>query len=226
MALHGESDEAPRPLGRPRAIPRTLSSSVHEEILEGAARLFEANGYTATSTRAIAVEVGLRQASLFHYFARKEDILTELLDRTVRPALDMVSRHALEGFDADVALWLLAHEDVANLCQGPNNLGMLQLLPEVQGSQFEWFWRRRRKLFRMYVAQIDRGERDGLFFDVDQFTGDVVFGMVESVITFRPQRRAHAATPSVIADAVLRVCGVTPRRLHLVHAIVDRLEEW
>src|ERR1700693_2995911 len=154
---------APRPVGRPRALPQALSVDVREEILAAAAGLFEQRGYTATSTRAIASEVGLRQASLFHYFARKEDILVELLDRTLRPTLEGVRSTHLEKYDPDLALWLLVRADAANLCRGPHNLGALQLLPEVQEPQFEWFWRRRRQLFRVYARQVARGCSSGEF---------------------------------------------------------------
>jgi AcrR family transcriptional regulator len=198
---------------------------VQEEILVVAAGLFESNGYTATSTRAIALAVGLRQASLFHYFDRKQDILTELLDRTVRPALDLVSRMPLEDFDADVALWLLVHTDVANLCRGPHNLGALQLLPEARGPQFDWFWRRRHQLFRVYSQQIVRGIDEGLFTHADQHTtADVVFGLVESVITARPPFRRRATTPAVMADAALRTCGVTQGRIRKAATAVRQLE--
>ena len=178
-----------------------------------AARLFEANGYTATSTRAIAVEVGLRQASLFHYFARKEDMLTELLDRTVRPTLEMARRLRLDQFEPELALWHLARVDVANLCRGRENLGSLQLLPEVSGPQFAWFWRRRRQLFRVYARLIARGCESGAFPDADpRSSPHVVFGLVESVITAGPVFRRRPTTPAVIADATLRVCGVPPGR--------------
>jgi AcrR family transcriptional regulator len=68
-------------VGRPRADPRSSTADPQEEILAAAADLFATVGYTAASTRAIAQAVGLRQASLFHYFPRKEAILDELLDR-------------------------------------------------------------------------------------------------------------------------------------------------
>ncbi len=162
MAKHSIESLSTRPVGRPRADPRELSNSVSEEILAVAAGLFETYGYTATSTRAIAVEVGLRQASLFHYFARKQDILSELLDRTLRPALELSDRIGLDDYEADTALWLLVEADVANLCQGPYNLGALQLLPEARDPQFSWFWRRRRQLFKVYEDHIRRGIASGV----------------------------------------------------------------
>ena len=42
-------------------------------------------GYTGTSTRTIAEAVGIRQASLYHYFKTKDDILCALLSQTVTP---------------------------------------------------------------------------------------------------------------------------------------------
>jgi len=191
-----------------------------------AAGLFEHNGYAATSTRMIATEVGLRQASLFHYFARKEDVLTELLDRTVRPALEIARRQALERHDPATALWLLSREDTANLCRGPHNLGALQLLPEVRsGPQFDWFWRRRNQLFRVYGRFIARGCASGDFPEADpRGSADVVFGLVESVITASPSFRRRSTTPVVIADAVLRVCGVAPTQARRVARAADQRE--
>jgi AcrR family transcriptional regulator len=216
-----------RPVGRPRAIPRDISSSVREEILSVAAGLFESNGYTATSTRGIAAAAGLRQASLFHYFVRKQDILTELLDRTVRPALELTGRVALEEFDADVGLWLLVHVDVANLCRGPHNLGALQLLPEARHPQFNWFWRRRRQLFKIYADQILRGIDSGLLPYAQRGTSaEVVFGLVESVIIARTSFRQLKTTPVVMADAALRTCGVTSARIKKAAAAQRHLEDW
>jgi AcrR family transcriptional regulator len=192
-----------------------------------AAGLFESSGYTATSTRTIAADVGLRQASLFHYFARKQDILTELLDRTVRPALDLAGHVALEDFDADVGLWLLVHVDVANLCRGPHNLGALQLLPEARHPQFNWFWRRRRQLFKVYADQIVRGIDSGLLPRAQRDTSvEVVFGLVESVIIARASFRRLTTTPVVMADAALRTCGVSSGRIRKAAAAQHQLEDW
>ena len=181
-----------------------------------AAELFAENGFTATSTRAIADVVGLRQASLFHYFARKEDMLIELLDRTVRPTLDTVYRLKLEDYDPELALWHLTRVDTANLC-APQNLGALQLLPEVRGDQFQFFWRRRNQLFRVYARLIARGYDTGVFREADpRVSTDLVFGLVESVITASHSFRRRPTTPVVIADAALRICGMPPSKARAV----------
>jgi AcrR family transcriptional regulator len=208
-------------------VPQLVPADVRDEILDAAAGLFATYGYTATSTRAIAVEVGLRQASLFHYFARKDEILSELLDRTLRPTLEGVHRHQLEEYEPELALWLLVRADVANLCRGPHNLGALQLLPEVQDPQFDWFWRRRHKLFRIYSRYIARGYASGAFPEADRRTAaDVIFGLVESVITAEDSFRRRGTTPAVIADAALRICGVSPSRVRVIGRRARGFGDW
>jgi AcrR family transcriptional regulator len=201
-------------VGRPRANPRSSTAEPQEEILQAAAKLFTSEGYTATSTRAIAQAVGLRQASLFHYYPRKEAILSELLDRTLRPTLEMGRRLEQADLGAEATLWLLAKRDVENLCTGPHNLGALQLLPEARGEQFAWFWRRRRQLLSFYRRTVQAGVEAGLFPEGDRPTmTDLVFGLVESVITAPPELRADPVTPAQVADAALRMLGVPPANL-------------
>jgi AcrR family transcriptional regulator len=214
------------PVGRPRAEPRSSTADPQEEILQAAAELFASEGYTATSTRAIAQAVGLRQASLFHYYPRKEAILAELLDRTLRPTLEMSRRLEQATLGPEATLWVLTERDVGNLCAGPHNLGALQLLPEARGDQFAWFWRRRQRLSSFYRRAIRAGAEIGLFPAATRATApDLVFGLVESVITARPVVRADPATPAQVADAALRMLGVTPARLERARSRAVRFVE-
>ncbi|HEX7444093.1 MAG TPA: TetR/AcrR family transcriptional regulator [Acidimicrobiales bacterium] len=214
------------PVGRPRADPRTSTADPQEEILQAAAELFASEGYTATSTRAIAQAVGLRQASLFHYYPRKEAILAELLDRTLRPTLEMSRRLEQAGLGPEATLWVLAERDVGNLCAGPHNLGALQLLPEARGEQFAWFWRRRQRLSSFYRRAVRAGVGAELFpAGTGPTAADLVFGLVESVITAKAVVRADPTTPSQIADAALRMLGVPQQRLERARARAVRFIE-
>ena len=79
--------------GRPRLVDRRRPGATPaDEILDAAAELFTTRGYTATSTRAIADAVGIRQASLYTHFRTKSAILVSLLDSTVGPALEQARR--------------------------------------------------------------------------------------------------------------------------------------
>jgi AcrR family transcriptional regulator len=214
------------PVGRPRADPRSSTVDPQEEILQAAAELFASDGYTATSTRAIAQAVGLRQASLFHYYPRKEAILAELLDRTLRPPLEMSRRLEQADLGPEATLWVLAERDVSNLCAGTHNLGALQLLPEARADQFAWFWRRRQRLFSFYRRAIRDGVQSDLFpAGAGSTAPELVFGLVESVITAKPVVRADPRTPSQIADGALRMLGVPPARLERARSTAVRFLE-
>src|SRR3569623_288667 len=77
--------------GRPRLhVQRRPGSTARDEILDAAGELFTTMGYTGTSTRSIADSVGIRQASLYHYFKTKDDNLCALLSQTVAPTLSFV----------------------------------------------------------------------------------------------------------------------------------------
>ncbi len=131
-------------VGRPRLIDDSDSDlSPREQILEVAAELFSENGFDATSTRAIAERVGIRQASLYYHFAGKDEILIELLTTSVRPSMDFVRQLEAQvpaGATPAGALYALAVIDVETLIRTPHNIGTLYLLPEVQHERYDGFW--------------------------------------------------------------------------------------
>jgi AcrR family transcriptional regulator len=212
----GSTAEEPTPrrrVGRPRANPNAGSDSPSEDILDAAAALFCSIGYSTTTTRQIADAAGLRQGSLFHYFARKEDILAQLLDRTVEPALRFVSWLDKVQTDPEVALATLVRADVANLCALPHNLGTLLLFPESRGERFEAYWARRAKLRKRYRAIVKAAAAGGRV-EVDdlQLTTDLIFGLVESVITWYPSTTGRWPDVIGLAMAEMVLAALVPRR--------------
>jgi AcrR family transcriptional regulator len=202
----------PRGPGRPRRIPAPGGADTREEILDLAAGLFTAHGYAATGTREIAAKVGLRQASLFHYFGRKDDILAELLDRTVSPTLEDTGWIEDAPAEPHVRLYVLAREDATNLCGGPPNLGVLQLLPEARGPRFATFWGKRGALRERYHRLIGQAASRGVLIEVpDEVVTDVVFGAVEATMTWYDASTgpSSAEVAETIASAAVR--GVLKR---------------
>ena len=82
----------PLPSSR-RASPRRRAP----EIIEAAARVFAERGFHGATTQDIADVLGIRQASLYYYFASKED------------ALELVCLHGVGGF----------HEAAKAIAAGP-----------------------------------------------------------------------------------------------------------
>jgi TetR/AcrR family transcriptional regulator, cholesterol catabolism regulator len=74
-----------------------------QHILDVAAKLFRARGYTETSLRDIGKQVGMKAGSLYYHFTSKEELAAEVLRIGVRRVHDAVvlAVDALGG-DADV----------------------------------------------------------------------------------------------------------------------------
>jgi AcrR family transcriptional regulator len=205
---------ATAPVGRPRSGDRQRPGRTpREEILDAAAELFTSRGYAATSTRTIADAVGVRQASLYYHFTSKEELLEELLAGTVRPSLAFAA--ALDPASSPEArLFSLAAFDTGVLCGGRWNLGVLYLLPEVRGERFERFRKERADLRAAYAGLLaELADIDGAATD-DDLT-DLVFGLVESVITIRSERPVADvdAMAARVASGCLRLAGVPAARI-------------
>ncbi|QKW23021.1 TetR/AcrR family transcriptional regulator [Kitasatospora sp. NA04385] len=204
----------PRPparVGRPRALgPSESELTPREEVLAAAAELFTENGYAATTTRAVAERAGLRQASMYHYFARKEDILATLLESTVEPSLLLATALlARPAVDPAARLWTLAAADAALLHRGLYNLGALYQLPEVRGERFAEFRRSRAELRSAYgelLHLIAPGEPGR------ELRCDLLLGLVEGGVAVVRGREGDGApgteeVGAAVADAALRLAG-------------------
>jgi AcrR family transcriptional regulator len=53
--------------------------STRERILDTSARLFAERGFSGTSIRDIAAELGIANPSIYHHFGSKQEILSELM---------------------------------------------------------------------------------------------------------------------------------------------------
>lgn len=192
--------------GRPRLEQRRRQGTTpRAEILDAAAELFTTKGYANTSTRAVADAVGLRQASLYHHFAAKDDILDALLAETVAGPVEFAQRMMAEPDDAVTQLYALALFDVRQLRTARWNLGALYLLPELRTERFVAFRRRRDEL---------RGHYERLAAESAAAAGEsgesriLPFRLVETVIAIRyDEGAATAEAERVIPDAVLRIVG-------------------
>lgn len=199
---------AARQTGRPRVSQVSpTGQGTHADVLAAAAALFCTRGYTSTSTHAIAEAAGIRQASLYHHFSRKQDVLLALLLETVQPSLDVAARLLTLDEAPSARLWALCYSDTRLLSDGPHNIGALYLLPEVSDESFQPFHQRRAELETTYRTLIAAcGVTDA------HAGAALVLALVESVILQR--KRGDDAThidAATIADAALRVLDL-PRQ--------------
>jgi AcrR family transcriptional regulator len=147
------------------------------EILVAAARIFHTRGYDSASLQDIADEVGIKKASIYHYFASKEDALNALLTKTAARGLEEVDRIGEEAQDPLAMLWMLVAAHVLRLCRN-----------QMESQFFLQAYRRtppdaRRRLladdFRyreMFTRTIGAGQAAGVF------RGDIDAGLASILI--------------------------------------------
>ncbi|GAC1401410.1 MAG: transcriptional regulator AmtR [Mycobacterium sp.] len=207
--------------GRPRLKKqRRPGQTPRAEILDAAAELFTLRGYANTSTRGIADAVGMRQASLYHHFATKDDILEALMADTVAEPLRLATRLLAHTAPPACRLYALARLDVGQLCASRWNLAALYLLPELRTDRFAAF-RDRRDTLRGHYATLSEAvvaECDGISEAVA-----LPFRLVETVINARsddghPPPEANRVIPA----AALRLLGWSGD-IEQVHAAAAKL---
>ncbi len=209
----------PPRVGRPRAKgPSDSELTPRAEVLAAAAELFTVSGYAATTTRAVAERAGLRQASLYHYFAGKEDILATLLESTVQPSLSFAGAllaRPVPEVAAGAGLWALAAFDAELLFGGLYNLGALYQLPEVRGERFAGFRRSRGELKAAYgtlLAAVDPAHAPS---HEPALRTDLLLGLVEGGVAVARETggRSPRAVGEAVADAALRLAGRTTAQI-------------
>jgi AcrR family transcriptional regulator len=205
-----EAELGRRRAGRPRLRPASDTEvAPRAEILDAAAELFVSQGLAATTTRQIAARVGIRQASLYYYFAGKDEILLELLTQSVRPSLEVAAELESRCRDDPAAgLYALALIDVATLTRAPHNVATLYLTPEVQAQEFAPFRAERAQLQAVY-GRLGRAASAGHGMD-EPLTAALLMQLVESVIQLRRTGALRDGYGHEIAAACLRLVGLGP----------------
>jgi AcrR family transcriptional regulator len=87
MDVPAAPDASPSP-ARPR---RRKGERTAERILDAAEALFAQRGYAGTALRDVAARVGLRTPSLYNHFPNKEALYAAVLERGIRPVLDVLT---------------------------------------------------------------------------------------------------------------------------------------
>ena len=72
-------------------MPRDATTDPRQEILRTAARLFQEQGYDATSMNDVAAALNLSKGGLYHHFQSKDEILFDLMNH----AMDITQEQVL-----------------------------------------------------------------------------------------------------------------------------------
>jgi AcrR family transcriptional regulator len=143
--------------------PIPTDRSTQERVLDTAAELFWTKGFGATTTREIAARLGIRQASLYHYVASKEELLYHLCVTSLEQfLLDVHS--ALERPDSPLdRMRTLIHVHLTTLLKRQrSNAVMTTELRALTGAYRVKVLSMRAQYADLVRAMIEEGQTGGL----------------------------------------------------------------
>jgi TetR/AcrR family transcriptional regulator, cholesterol catabolism regulator len=155
-------------MGLTRALLPTSDSAVQadastqERVLDRAAELFWKKGYAATTTREIAASLGIRQASLYHHVASKEDLLCQLCVTSLDQLLDEVQSAVDASTSPEGRIRILVSTHLKTLLRyRTRNALMLTELRSLSGTRRRQVLGLRKRYEKLVLAVLKDGQSAG-----------------------------------------------------------------
>ena len=211
---------------RPATAPTTLTNGPSdsglptlERLLDAAGTLFRAKGFAATSTREIAGEVGIRQASLYHHVADKEELLYKICVTALDQFLSRIHTSNLAS-NAEpkrrIREIILTHVD-ALLIHQSWNVTMLMELRSLSREHRAQVVRLRESYAQSVVRALEQGQAEGLIrSDITaKYLSFALFDLLNwAALWFRPTRDIDPKQlAEVLANIYLQGATVAGTRL-------------
>lgn len=216
----GASGRRRASVGRPRAIPGAETGNARNDIVVAASKLFRERGYAGTSIQAIASEAGLRKASIYYYFARKEDILGAMIEDVMRPPLELIERLERSMLSPAARLYRFLAFDMRQLCEAPYDYSWFLTMIETRSDRFADFWNDREKLLMWIEATIRDGIALGQFVKIDvAMAARTLFAMDEFTVTWFEKE-----SPDPAKDVADFVAGLALRSILNRSAELSRVQ--
>lgn len=135
----------------------TRAEFTRERILEAAEAVFARQGLNGTRIRKIAEAAGVNNATLYTYFPSKTELYEAVIERGIRPLINLVTEFSAGTNDMEAARKLV-REGMKHLRERPNlsRLIYLEIISEG-GYLAELYAKWLRPLFNPGVAQLKKG---------------------------------------------------------------------
>ena len=203
----GKRTPARRAVGRPRAVAAPAAADPGADIIAAAARLFRAKGIAGASVREIAAEAGLKKASLYYYFASKDEIVYAMIEGVLGPALATQKKLDKASLSEAARLFLYLRDDIELLCGASYDCTWLLNHGDLGDARMNAYARQRKKLVSWLVARLKEGMTKGEFAPCDAATvAQALLAATEYSVTWaeRHDRARIAATADTVATLLMR----------------------
>lgn len=163
-----------------------LSNSTQQKILESAIKLFSQKGFSGSTTKEIAKEAGVSEATIFRYFETKKDLLLALISPAmVKSITDLF--FDIHGKSVEEIITNFFKQNTEAI---EGNIDLLKIVlyealfhPEVKEAMFEEIVKSRTKLLNTYLEE---QRKNGVFKDIDpKIAVRALTGMLLGYIVWR-----------------------------------------
>ena len=175
------------------------------EIVETAARVFQAKGYDAGSLDDVAAELGLRKASLYYYVRSKAELLYRVFDRAITTALDSVAG-SLAIDDPRARLAALIRLQAVTVAQEPSFFTVFfDQRPRLAPGYEAAIRTKERQYLRMFAEAVGDALHDGMRSSAEaRYGAQAILGMTSWVYKwFDPTRDDPEAFDETCVELVL-----------------------
>ena len=186
-----------------------------ERILRESSLLIAERGYRATTTRQIAERVGIQQPSLFHHFASKAAIVSELLAWDLDQTLPFVQELAALDSNPPMRLYTFLLFDINHLMNAPYKLAGI-FTEDVMSDPVFAVWADKRAAVHAGVeAIVAAGVRSGDLLPVTpRLVSEAVAGVLVGVLTFHSGgRKVEPELADEVASILVRGLLTDPAEL-------------
>jgi len=177
--------------------------NTRERLLQAAVDLFFEKGYASTSIREIGTKAGITNSLIYHYFTNKEELLFEIVNRSVGDLIDIL-KEVMRGVSDPLEClrqMLLAQTALLNAKR--------QKESKILFSEYHWLTGRKRKALRksqrevydIYKEKCKELKEKGLLNDIDLTVLTFsIFGVLFGF--FRWYRETGALTKEDVAENI------------------------
>lgn len=122
--------------------------NTREKLLQGAIDLFSEKGYASTSIREIGTKAGITNSLIYHYFTNKEEMLFEIVNRSVGDLLEILKETIRNVADPLECLRQMLTTQTALLNT------QRQRESKILFSEYHWLTGRKRKALRKSQREV------------------------------------------------------------------------
>ena len=158
---------------------RSAFDDKRERLLRAAARCFNEKGYSGTSLKDVAEQLGLTDAAIYYYIDGKQQLVYQCYMRAAdigRDTLEAAIAAGGNGFDI-AHRYLTLH--VGAHCGDEGPIAIMSEIPSLLPAHRDEILSRSREHSRAFEAVLRSGIDDGSIMDCDvRMTGNAIMGAV------------------------------------------------